>query len=165
LVAALGGLALLTSGCTTPLHPKPFEVQQSSIPNLEARQPVAIRARLDGGPKRTLQIAGPDVVVSEDEFTTALVDRIIQTLRDRTVPLDPNSQRAVEFQVVRVSLQPTMDFDCVIDFNRKLGDGRLHGLQSRAKSWNFEKACAAAVSQAVVDALNDPDTRTYLEGN
>ena len=123
-----------------------------------------MRARLTGDPKRKLSIAGPDVVVSEDEFTSALVNGLVQTLRQQSARVDPNAERSIEIRVVRVSLQPTMTFDCVIDFNRWLGGGRLRGLQSRASNWNFQSACTAALSQAAVDTLNDPDTKTYLEG-
>ena len=79
--------------------------------------------------------------------------------------VDPGAERYIEIRVVRVSLQPTMTFDCVIDFNRWLGEGRVRGLQSRANSWNFQNACNAALSQAAADTLNDPDTHAYLEGN
>jgi hypothetical protein len=53
----------------------------------------------------------------------------------------------------------------VIDFNRRLGEGPLRGLQSRAKNgWDARKACSAAASQVIIDTLNDPAVREYLKG-
>jgi hypothetical protein len=157
--------ALFTAACAAPLKPKEIEPQQASIQQVRTQHPIAVRARLTGDAKRKLSMAGPDVVVSEDEFTSALVNGLIQTLRQHSVRVDPGAERSIEVQVVRVSLQPTMTFDCVIDFNRWLGQGPVRGLQSRANSWNFQNACNAALSQAAADTLNDPGTRAYLEGN
>ncbi len=147
------------------MKPPDFRVEEAQIPALARDIRIAIHPRFSHTPLRELRITGANPIVSDDEFTAALVERLSRTLRERGVTLDPDASRAIEIQVVRVALQPDYAIFCVIDFNRWLGDGRVRGLQSRARSVSFRTACAAAVSQAVVDTLSDPETLAYVNGD
>ena len=150
--------------CTTRLNPHDLDIEVASVPPLQNIKPVTIRAKLVGSKERELPLAGTDVIVNEDEFTEVLVERLIDTLKKNNVPVVPNSERSIEIQVVRVSLQPDRTFHCVIDFNRKLGNGDFYGFQSRAKDWNFETSCEEALKNTVNDILNNRDTIKYLKG-
>jgi hypothetical protein len=150
--------------CTSHLNPRDLDIQAISIPTLQNINSVTIRARLIGSKERELPLAGTDVIVNEDEFTEVLVERLIDTLKHNNVPVAPKSERSIELQVVRVSLQPGMTFYCVIDFNRKLGKGEVYGFQSRSKSWNYETACEDALKNTVTDIIQNQDTIKYLRG-
>jgi hypothetical protein len=81
------------------------------------------------------------------------------------VRVERGAGRQVEMQVVRITIHMKPQYTCVIDFNRRLGEGPLRGLQSRAKSgMNARRACSAAAAQVVIDTLNDPLFREYLNG-
>lgn len=151
--------------CTSHLSPRDLDTQDvSTTPSLQNIKPVTIRAKLVGTKERVQPLAGTDVIVNEDEFTQVLVERLIESLKRNNVPVVPASERSIEIQVVRVSLQPDMTFYCVIDFNRKLGNGEFYGFQSRSKNWNYETACEDAIKTTVTDILHDQDTIKYLRG-
>jgi hypothetical protein len=158
-IMMFGGLS-----CTTHLSPRELDIQESSVPTLQNIKPVTIRAKLVGSKERVLPLAGADVIVNEDEFTEVLVERLIDALQNNNVPVTPESDRLIEIQVARVSLQPDRTFYCVIDFNRKLGKGSFYGFQSISKNWNFKTACEDALKNTVTDILNDQDTIKYLKG-
>jgi hypothetical protein len=162
-ICSLLVVPLLAGACAVQMRLKDSEIPDGAIPQIHSTTPVAVRPRIVGTTKHELAIAGANVTVNEDQFSGELANRVLAVLRAQSVAIDPEAERSVELQVVRVALQPDMTFFCVIDFNRRLGDGRLRGLQSRSKNWNYETACAEALSQAAVDLLDDPDTRAYLE--
>jgi hypothetical protein len=156
---------LASWSCTSHLSPRDLDTQDvSTIPSLQNIKPVTIRAKLVGSKERVQPLAGSDVIVNEDEFTQVLVERLIESLKRNNVPVVPASERSIEIQVVKVSLQPDMTFYCVIDFNRKLGNGEFYGFQSRSKNWNYETACVDALKTTVTDILHDQDTIKYLRG-
>jgi hypothetical protein len=166
-IIRLGMVALVMFvglSCTTRLSPHDLDIEGISVPPLQNIKPVTIRAKLVGSKERELPLAGTDVIVNEDEFTAVLVERLIDTLKKNNVPVVSESERSIEIQVVRVSLQPDRTFYCVIDFNRKLGNGDFYGFQSRAKNWNFNTACEDALKNTVNDILNNQDTIKYLRG-
>jgi hypothetical protein len=164
-IASLLVLPLVLGACTVQMRLVEAKIPDGAIAKLHAPNPIAVRPRLVGSAKRPLSIGSMTINVDEDQFSSELVNRVLGALRAQSVPLDPDAARSVELQVVRVALQPDSTFLCVVDFNRRLGDGRVRGLQSRSRNWNYETACAEALSQAVADTLSDPDTRAYLEGN
>lgn len=157
-------LALLPACGTVRMKPADFPVADAQIPALARDLQIAVRPRFSRTPLRELRITGTNPIVSDDEFTASLVERLSRTLRERGVTLDPDAPRSIEIQVVKVALQQDLSLFCVIDFNRWLGDGRVRGLQSRARSVSFRTACAAAVSQAAVETLRDPETLAYVNG-
>lgn len=158
-------MALLPACGTVRMRPPEFPVADARVPALARDIRIAIRPRFSRTPPRELRLTGANPIVSDDEFTAALVERLSRTLRERGVTLDPDAPRSIDLQVVRIALQPDRTFFCVIDFNRWLGDGRVRGLQSRAKSVSSRKACAVALSEAVVDTLSDPETLAYVNGD
>jgi hypothetical protein len=162
---SLIALPLLAGGCAVHMQAAEGKIPEGAIPKLDVTTPVAIRPRIVGSAKHELPIAGANVTVDEVQFSSELANGVLEALRLQSAPVDPDAARSVELQVVRVALQPDRTIFCVIDFNRRLGDGRVRGLQSRSKDWNFQTACSDALAQAVVDTLNDPDTRSYLEAN
>lgn len=154
---------LLALACATHLRPGESEISAGAIPRIDATGSVAVRAAHAGAGERALPGPGVDVVVDDAEFAAELASRLSKQLQQNGVRIEADAERTIEIQVVRVSLHPEPTFTCVIDFNRRLGDAAVRGFQSRATNWNFERSCAAAVSQAVVDLLNDPSTLAYLE--
>jgi hypothetical protein len=164
-ICSLWALPLVLGACAVQMRLKESKIPDGAIAKLHATAPVSVRPRVVGSTKHALEIAGPNITVDEDQFSSELVNRVLEALLAQSVPVDPDAERSIELQVVRVALQPDRTFFCVIDFNRRLEDGRLRGLQSRSKNWNYETACGEALSQAVVDLLDDPETRAYLEGN
>lgn len=164
LAAGILSCAVAMAACTTPLHPKASKLGMESVPPLEVPGSVAVRAQLTGQPGRILHLAGPDVVVTNDEFSTAIATRLMNAFEARGIAVAPEASRWIEIQVIQVALQPAMTFDCVIDVTRKLSDGDVRGVQSRATNWNFETACGDAASQAVIDILRDPKLRVAWGG-
>lgn len=164
LMVGILSCAVALGGCATPLRPKASKLSIESVPPLAVPGSVAVRAQLTGQPGRTLHLAGPDVVVTNDEFSTAIAARLMDALEARRVMVAPDAPQWIEIQVLQVALQPTMTFDCVIDFTRKLSDGSVRGVQSRATNWNLETACGDAASQAVIDILRDPELRAAWGG-
>jgi hypothetical protein len=156
--------ALLNVSCTTTLNPKDFESENLATPNFMGVKPLAIKAKMTGNKATEAPLPGGNVLISEDEFTQALVDRLIETLKRSNAPIIPASERSIEIQVVKVSLQPTNTIHCVIDFNRKLGKEEFYGFQSRSKNWSYETACEEALKDAVNDVLTDRNTLRYLKG-
>lgn len=156
--------ALLNVSCTTTLNPKDFEIGNFATPNLMGIKPLAIKAKIAGKKATETPLPGGNVLINEDEFTQALVDRIIDKLKRSNAPIIPASERSIEIQVVKVSLQPTNTIYCVIDFNRKLGNEEFYGFQSRSKNWNYKTACEEALNNAVNDVLIDQNTLCYLKG-
>jgi len=150
--------------CTAHLSPRELDIKENIVLSLQNIKPVAIRAKLVGSKDRVLPLAGADVIINEDEFTEVLVEQLIDTLQNNNVPVVPESDRLIEIQVARVSLQPDRTIYCVIDFNRKLGNGDFYGFQSRSKSWNFKTACEDALKNTVTDILHNQDTIKYLKG-
>lgn len=155
---------LLLAACTLPVKPKDSAIAPGAVTAFENAAPVAVRAVLVGRESRTIPVAGGKLVVNEDDFSGAMVSRMIAALETHGVPVEDASPRIIEIQVVRVSIHTTASFDCVIDFNRRLGGGPLRGMQARAGKWDIEKACGDATSQAAIEALMDADMRAYLTG-
>jgi hypothetical protein len=145
------------------MTPKGFDIPDGSIHPVEGG-PVEVRASFGLKGRHTISAGASSVSVDEDEYTTAVIMRLGEQFRENGVRVEPGGNRVIEIQVVRVSVHPKPQFTCVIDFNRRFGDGSVRGLQSRAEAWAAEKACSAAVSQVVIDTLNDPHTREYLKG-
>lgn len=158
-------LMMLTNlSCTARLDPTDFDTKTISAPVLQNARTVTVKAKLTGAKDRELPVPGGDVVVNEDEFTEVMVKRMIDVLKNNNVSVIPTSDKVIEIQVVKVSLQPDRTMYCVIDFNRKLGGGEFYGFQSRSKNWNFETACEEALNNAVADILADRATVQYLRG-
>jgi len=135
-----------------------------NAPPLQDLTPITLRARPVGSKIREVPLPGASVTVNEDEFTDVLVDRMNEALKRKNIPVVSNSDRIVEIQVVRVSLQADRTIYCVIDFNRKLGDGDFYGFQSRSKNMNFITSCDEALTRAANDIFNNQETITFLKG-
>ena len=157
-------VAVIALGCVTPVSPGKFDIPDGAVHSIEGG-PVDLLGPLAFNREREVSIPGGKASVDEDEYTTAVVKRLAEQLRAHGVRVEPGANRVIEIRVVRVSIQPQPTFTCVIDFNRRLGDGPVQGLQSRAESWNFQKSCSAATAQVVIDILNDPTTLDFLKGS
>ncbi len=157
-------ISLALESCSTRLDPKDLDIKSIVSPVLQNIKPVAVRAKTIGTKEKVLPIAGSDIIVNEDEFTQALAERLIATLKQNNVPVVPGADRVIEVQVVKVALQPDRTHYCVIDFNRRLGNDEFFGFQSRSKNWNYETACEEALNNTVTDLLSDQDTVKYLKG-
>ncbi len=162
-------LAVLTTiflcvACTTTLNPHDFDTNDLATLNLKGVKPLAVKARITGNKASVSPLPGGDVIFNEDEFTRVLVDRMISTLQHNNVSIVPDSDRTIEIQVVKVSIEPSSTIYCVLDFNRKLDKQEFYGFQSRAKHWNFKTACEQAINNAVNDLLLDQNTIRYLKG-
>lgn len=152
------------SSCSLHLNPHNFNSIELSVPTLHDIQPVAIRAKLNNKPERELPLAGPDVVVIDDQFAEVIVERLINTLKKQGVEIDPNAKKSIEIEIPHVSFLTTARIYCVIDYNRKLGNGEFYGFQSRYNEIS-EMGCNKAIDNAVIQILNDPETISYLTGD
>lgn len=155
--------AVVTLGCVTPAPPGRFEIPDTAIEGIEGG-PIELRGSFGMKGRRVISQGVGSLSVDEDEYTRAVIARLADQLRQHGVPIEPGADRLVEIQVTRISIHPQPQFTCVIDFNRRLGDGPARGFQSRAKSWDARKACSAAAAQVVIDTLNAQSMRDYLKG-
>jgi len=96
--------------CSYHLSPRELDIKSETVLSLQNIKPVAIKARLVGTKERLLPLAGTDVTVNEDEFSDVLVERLTETLQNSNISVIPMSERLIEIQVVRVSLQPDITF-------------------------------------------------------
>lgn len=161
---ALLSMIWLWVACTTPLRPGNFEVEDGRIPRFSLSSPVAIRGIYDyAGDRKFLLTGGTNVLVSYDEFTTALATRTAELLRSRGVEVEPAAEKTVEIQVVRVSVLQRPTMTCVIDFNLRIGDSTVRGFQSRATRFLYPSACAEAVSEAVIAILKNDSVIDFLQ--
>jgi hypothetical protein len=163
-IAVISMMMFSSLSCSYHLSPRELDIKSGTVLSLQNIKPVSIKAKLVGTKERLLPLAGTDVTVNEDEFSDVLVEHLTEILQNSNVSVAPMSERLIEIQVVRISLQPDTTFNCVIDFNRKLGKGEFYGFQSRAKSWNFMTACQEALKKTATDILNDQRTIKYLQG-
>lgn len=157
-------IALICISCTAYLDPHDFDRENITAPSFQSPKPISVKARLVGTKERELPVAGATVIVNEDEFTKELVEQVSEALKNKNIQVVPHSDRVVEIQVVRVALQPDRTIYCVIDYNRKLGDGAFYGFQSRSKNWNFNTACNDALKEAANAILNEQTTIKYFKG-
>lgn len=149
--------------CSAHIDPSDFDMDEVAAPAINISKAIAIRPNLTGTKERVLPLAGASAIVNEDEFTKVLTDKIGSALKNKNYPVVADSHRAIEIQVVRVSLQPTSTMYCVIDYNLKLGDGKYYGFQSSNKNWSFKTACENALQNAANDILNAKSTVEYLQ--
>jgi hypothetical protein len=150
-------------GCVTPAPPGNSRIPDGAIKSI-AGGAVELRGNFGMKGRRVISQGVGSVSVDEDEYTTAVITRLAEQLREHGVRVESGAGHLIEIQIVRVTIHPKPQYTCVIDFNRKLGSGPVRGLQSRDKRWNAPKACAAATDRVVIDILNDPATRDYLKG-
>ncbi len=156
--------AVVSLGCiTVPAPPGTFKIADEAIPSLGGG-PVELRAKLGLKGRRVISQGVSNLSVDEDLYTAAVISRLSEQLRKRGVRVELDADRSIEVGIVHITIHMKPQFTCVIDFNRRLGDGPLRGLQSRVKRWRADKACSAAAAQVVIDTLNDPSVRAYLIG-
>ncbi len=162
--AVLLNFSITVCACSVRLNPDDFTQRYTDLPQLRNLQPLTVKVNLSGTKDKALPLAGPDVIINEDEFTNELAKRLKDNLEHNGVSVVPDSSRVIEIKTTHIALQPDRTIYCVIDFNRKLGDGAFYGFQARSKNWNYKTACDEALNQAVSLILNDSDTLKYLKG-
>jgi len=159
---ALIGSALL--GCSgTPVRLEPPDVNPAMVPAIAAGASVAVHAELGGREPYALP-TGMSEQVDDDAFTTALVARVSAALEALHVVVEPQAERSIRLRVTHVSARLAgMHFECIVDFNRQLGQGSAAGLQARGVDRDIHAACSIAVKEAATNALADGAVRSYLE--
>jgi hypothetical protein len=163
--SAVGLVALALLGCGTPLRLEPPDVNPAMVPAIAAGAPVAVRAEL-GGRKGYALPTGMSEQVDDDAFTTALVERVSAALQALHVVVDPRAERSIRLRVTHVSARLAgMHFECIVDFNRQLGQASPAGLQARGVDLDIHKACSLAAKEAATTTLADGAVRSYLEGS
>lgn len=108
------------------------------------------------------RLAGLEITISDAMLAATLAERLADALESVGVEVDDASERRISIEITQTLIHPVPAFDCVIDYDRRLGVTPLRGRQSRAQNWDFEVACSEAVSAVVVDLLSDPDVRLFL---
>jgi hypothetical protein len=156
-------LAGFLAGCVTPAPPGELDVPEGEIHRIEGG-PIEVRGSFALSGPRTISMGIGSLSVDEDQYTTAVITALAESLRQHGVRVESGADRVMEIQVVRISVHPKPQYTCVIDFNRRLGEAPARGLQSRAQSWDARKACSRSAAQVVVDVLNEAATRSYLKG-
>lgn len=152
-------------GCSVKLVPKPHEISESKIPPIAAVAPVDVLPEFSGRPDHEVTVPMVKVTVNDDEFTQAVVERLIEELRRQGVQVVAGAEKQIAVGVERVTIvQATMgSTHCILDCGLKLGDASPRWLQPRRGSRNYERACGAAASQAVIEILKDEAVRHYLQ--
>jgi len=150
--------------CTINLDPHEFDIEGIKVVSLSGIESVAVYPKLVGAKERELPLAATTVIVNEDGFTKVLTGEVEKVLKENSVHVNSDSEKSIEIQVVRVSLQPDRTTYCVIDYNRKLGKGEAYGFQSKSKEFSFITACENALKNAATDILNDSTTIKYFRG-
>jgi hypothetical protein len=80
------------------------------------------------------------------------------------VVVDPRAERSIRLRVTHVSARLAgMHYECIVDFNRQLGQGVTAGLQARGVDRDIHEACSLAVGEVATTALADGAVRTHLE--
>ncbi len=156
--------SITLTACSVRLTPQDLDQETFTIPSLNHSKPVTILAKLNNTEDITLPIAGPDIVINEDQFSLDLVQRLEKNLKHNGVIIDENAPLSVTIEITHIEIQPDRKMYCVIDFNRKFGDQIFLGFQARSRSWNLKTACEEALNDAVNIILNDQDTMNYLKG-
>jgi hypothetical protein len=162
--SALGWVALAMLGCSgTPIRLEPPDVNPAMVPAITAGASVAVHAELGGRGAYSLP-TGMSEQVDDDAFTAALVARVSAALEALHVVVDPQAERSIRLRVTHVSARLAgMHFECIVDFNRQLGQGSIAGLQARGVDRDIHEACSLAVGEVATTALADGAVRTHLE--
>jgi hypothetical protein len=160
---ALGLLGLALLGCGTPIRLEPPDVNPAMVPAIAPGASVAVHAEFGGRRPYALPTAMSEQV-DDDAFTTALAARVSAALEALHVVVHPQAERSIRLRVTHVSArQAGLHFECVVDFNRRLGYGSTVGLQARGVDIDIHEACSLAVKEAATTALADGAVRSYLE--
>jgi len=92
--------------CTINLDPHEFDIEGIKVVSLSGIESVAVHPKLVGAKERELLLAATTVIVDEDEFTKVLTGEVEKVLKENSVHVNSDSEKSIEIQVVRVSLQP-----------------------------------------------------------
>jgi hypothetical protein len=161
--AALAVLA--AAGCTTTLEPRELEGRIEAPWRATSAEPVFVTTPPEGSmgwEKR--RVSTTTIRWNDQDFAEEIVARLREELGQMGVPVQEGAARVIELEGVRVSILVALRNHCVIDLNRRLGEGPLRGYQSRGSGSSVEKACQEALSNAVLDTLADPDVERTLRG-
>jgi len=161
--SALGWVGLALLGCGTPIRLEPPDVNSAMVPAIAPGASVAVQTELGGRRPYALPTAMSEQV-DDDAFSAALAARVSAALEALRVVVDSRAERSIRLRVTHVSArQGGLHFECVVDFNRQLGNGSTAGLQGRGVDLDIHKACSLAVKEAATTALADGAVRSYLE--
>jgi hypothetical protein len=155
----------LAQGCSFSINPHDFRLKDIDALHVpfHNKGDIAIEAYLVGASDRKNHVPAGDIVVNDDEFTKVLVKKLKKILNIQSADV-VGSDKVITLQVNRVSIQPLLTINCVIDYNLKFGQGRFYGFQARASNWNYETACEMALSKAAINIINYRETIHYLKG-
>ena len=158
---------LAAMGCTLHHRPADFAIDPGSIPPLPGAEAVTVtRGQVSAAARSRLSVPSYTVTVDYLEYTDAAVDRLRAELLRSGIAVSGHARNTLRLAVAYVTIvRSAGSFSCVIDFSVETGDGYRKGHQARAHSWDFRKACNAAISNIVVVTLNDPKVRAYLSGS
>ena len=151
--------------CAVTINPHNFTINNQASPHLSqlTQGSITIKSQPIETSGRAIPVAGFNITVNENEFTKVLVGKLKSTLNISDT-VTTGESKILTIQVSRVSIQPDIMMNCVIDYNRKLGNGVFFGFQTRSRNWNYETACENALTQAANEILNNRDTVKYFEG-
>ena len=142
--------------------PKDFELE-AAWPAVDVQGGVSVQSGTAEAGKFTIDLAGANMTVDRQEYTDALVARVVAVLAQQGATLEGDVQKSLELLVVYVNILPGAGrFHCVIDFTVRAGDGYVRGHQARANSMSIDRACNAALSEAALACLSDPQLQEYL---
>jgi hypothetical protein len=151
-------------GCSTTLDhtPSAFDLEDPP-PRFASAGPVSIQSAIARPQRFEIVLPVQSMTVSMQEYTDALVERIIRLLEDQGAAVVADSEPSAEVEVVYVNILPGAgSFQCVVDFTVRTGDGYVRGHQARHQSWSAEKACNAALSRAAYVFLSDVELMRRL---
>lgn len=163
--ATMLGLMLLSIaeiGCAASKL-KPFAVPPGQVSGLSGSGSVDVSARaLQPGP-RQIQVNGQGIEIDEQQCAQILQEAIDKELARQGLSLAKGAPNKLDLTVLHVSLLGGVEITCYVDLVVLDHDGAERGFQARGWGKPYE-SCQAALEQAAVTVLNDPEIRATIEG-
>ena len=160
-------LVLLGIGCgTQTFTPIPVAVPQGSIIAFQVPGPILLT---NAQPATTPHVQlGRFVFADLHSWTDAAIQLLEGELRNRGMPTGRSAEKELKLRIVEVDVSKGLGnvfvMRCTTQLQVGTGDGETREYVAVARSGiSHMKACNAAVTRAIVQALNDPAIRSYIE--
>ncbi len=160
-------LVLLGIGCRTETFtPTPAAVEQGSIIAFHVPEPILLT---NAQPATTPHVElGRFVFADLHSWTDTAIQLLEGELRDREMPIGKNVEKELKLTIVGADTSKGLEnlfvMRCTTQLQVETGDGNTREFVGVAKSGiSHMNACNAAVTREIVQALNDPAIRSYIE--
>lgn len=150
---------LLVIGCST-ITPASFSAKATNLSSAWP-SPVSVVSGHSETPLSRFNANGMVFEADLNQFSDELAKLVRESLEKAGTPIAPG-HKTLEVHVVYLDLM--FQGPCLLDFNTRLGNGEVLGMQSIGDSSNFATGCRAAFESAVLQIINDQRTIAYMGG-